>query len=430
MNQPKSTQVMECVSHEKKFSGLTNGLFSFDQIWTLITRVGAAAHKYGATTMTVESYIRSCFDAFGYAGNVKCTPNTLWISLTDAGSKNTREDSISIQNDVDLNKLAKLGDVVSKIRTADIGFEEAIKEIEQVDAAKPTWGPFSILLSYIAVAIGLPGLIGGNWLDTLIGPFISIIVYLIVFSSTQWKPLFQPLLPLIASFVAGGLTAVSYFLVPQLNVVLVILSATAIILPGYSVSLGIGELVAGKWRSGVINLSNGLICMAKMVVGSMLGLKLVSLFLALPIAPESITAIDSSWFFILFPILMLGLIIVFQTPKKDMFWVLLASTATFSAFLGVAEFAPKFVAAFVSSAIAAVIASEWSIRTKRPSLIVLIPIIVLLVSGTIGFRGLVNIVGGDIALGFEQFSETITVAIFMMLGLMAGHLVKKNPNYI
>jgi len=67
-------------------------------------------------------------------------------------------------------------------------------------------------------------------------------------TATDWMPFSS------AFIVCGGLAACARFWVPELNLVLVILSAIAIILPGYTISLGAEELMAQESASGAANL--------------------------------------------------------------------------------------------------------------------------------------------------------------------------------
>jgi hypothetical protein len=57
----------------------------------------------------------------------------------------------------------------------------------------------------------------------------------------------------------------------------------------------------------------------------------------------------------------------------------------------------------------------------RPTSIVLIPAIVLLVSGSIGFRGLAAIAQGEVALGERQFLQMFVVAATIAAGLLVGN---------
>jgi uncharacterized membrane protein YjjB (DUF3815 family) len=79
--------------------------------------------------------------------------------------------------------------------------------------------------------------------------------------------------------------------------------------------------------------------------------------------------------------------------------------------------------------IAVVLANLWSRKTGRPTSIVLIPAIVMLVSGTIGFRGLAAMAEGELLLGVQQFLQMFIVAITILAGILIGFtIVRPEPN--
>jgi uncharacterized membrane protein YjjB (DUF3815 family) len=72
---------------------------------------------------------------------------------------------------------------------------------------------------------------------------------------------------------------------------------------------------------------------------------------------------------------------------------------------------------------AVVIANLWSRQTGRPTSIVLIPAIVMLVSGSIGFRGLASMAQGEILLGVQQFFQMFVVAMTIVAGILIGYTI-------
>jgi uncharacterized membrane protein YjjB (DUF3815 family) len=76
--------------------------------------------------------------------------------------------------------------------------------------------------------------------------------------------------------------------------------------------------------------------------------------------------------------------------------------------------------------VAVVVANVWARKTGRPTSIVLIPAIVMLVSGSIGFRGLASMAQGDITLGVQQFFQMFIVAMTILVGIMIGYTVVRS----
>lgn len=73
--------------------------------------------------------------------------------------------------------------------------------------------------------------------------------------------------------------------------------------------------------------------------------------------------------------------------------------------------------------LAVVFANLWAAKTRRPTSIVLLPAIVLLVSGSIGFRGLAAMATGNVATGEQQFIQMFIVALTIAAGLLVGNTI-------
>ena len=119
------------------------------------------------------------------------------------------------------------------------------------------WGNFTTALSYILCGVAFPVLLGGSWMDLILSGILSLVVFFMVMKSGSWGPLTAEWLPLSTAFVAGMLAAISRYFIPELNVVLVTLSAVLILIPGYPISVGVVEIVSKHINSGLSNLVSG-----------------------------------------------------------------------------------------------------------------------------------------------------------------------------
>ena len=209
-------------------------------------------------------------------------------------------------------------------------------------------------------------------------------------------------MPLTSAFVVGLLVSTFKVWIPELNLVLIILSAVAIILPGYTISLGAGELVAQRVVSGTANLMNGLICLLKQIAGGWLGIVVAGSIFALETSGPA-TPVGQVWAMVFFPLLLVGLCIVFQVSRRDFIWAVLVSAIAYLGVLGGSAIMDSNLGNLLGTITAVVIANLWARKTGRPTSIVLIPAIVMLVSGSIGFRGLASMAQGDLVLGIQEF---------------------------
>ena len=281
-------------------------------------------------------------------------------------------------------------------------------------------GKLASLLGYAFTGLGLAPLLGGGWADAILATLLSVLVYGIVLLSARLGTVATEWMPLTTAFVAGFLAMTLKFWIPELNVVLVILSAVAIILPGYTVSLGAGELVAQHVVSGMENLVRGLVCLVKQIAGGWLGV--ITAGLVVDVATSGTAKpVEFLWIQLLFPILLVGLCLSFQVSRRDFLSAFLVSGAAYLGIMAGSAMLDANLGNLLGTIVAVIIAKLWARQTGRPTSIVLIPAIVMLVSGTIGFRGLASMAAGDFVMGLEQFARMFLVAMTIVVGIVIGY---------
>jgi uncharacterized membrane protein YjjP (DUF1212 family) len=402
---------------------------NFDEAWHFILKVGLAAHKYGSTSTRLEYFLSSLSKRMGYQGVFKSTPVEIMFGLRETSDSPQRVEVMATPPPtIDLDKLARLGELLNEIKEGSLSVSDAYDRIDQIDQVPPPWGKFASLLGYVFTGLGLAPLLGAGWTDTFVATVFSILVYGLVLLSARMGAITMSWMPLSTALITGFLATLVKYWVPDLNLVLVILSAVAIILPGYSISLGAGELVAQHVLSGVSNLMSGLITLIKQIAGAIIGISIASLFVTTA-ATEPETPVNQMWVMLLFPLLLVGLGLAFQVSRRDFPWSVLLSGIAFLGVLGGTSLMDSNLGNLLGTIIAVVLANLWSRKTGRPTSIVLIPAIVMLVSGTIGFRGLAAMAEGELLLGVQQFLQMFIVAITILAGILIGFtIVRPEPN--
>jgi uncharacterized membrane protein YjjP (DUF1212 family) len=400
----------------------------FEDACRFIIKVGTAAHNYGSTATRLESFLAGLSKKLGYPGVFRSTPSDIVFALREGPESPQRVEIIAMQAPgVDLDKLARVGDLLNELETGTLSLADASTRLDAIDLVPPPWGRFASMLGYALVGLGLAPLLGGGWSDTLVAALFSVLVYGLVLLSGRLGAAATEWLPFSSAFVVGVLASVVKLWVPELNLVLVILSAIAIILPGYTISLGAGELVAQRVVSGTTNLISGLICLVKQIAGGALGVVAVSSVVSWA-APGPATPVDPVWAQLLFPLLLVGLSLAFQTSRRDLPWAVLVSGIAYLGVMAGSSILDPNLGNLVGTIVAVVVANLWARQTGRPTSIVLIPAIVMLVSGTIGFRGLASMAEGELLLGAQQFFQMFVVALTIVIGVFVGYtIVRPEP---
>ena len=393
----------------------------FEDAWRFVIRVGVAAEQYGSTAVRLEAFLVALSKSLGFEGVFKSTPSHILFAMREAPELPQRIEIIATPAPgVDLDKLARLGDLLNEVRSGALTIKDASGRLDAIDRAPPPWGKFASLLGYAFTGLGLAPLLGGGWADAILATLLSVLVYGIVLLSARLGTVATEWMPLTTAFVAGFLAMTLKFWIPELNLVLVILSAVAIILPGYTVSLGAGELVARHVVSGMQNLIRGLVCLVKQIAGGWLGVVTAGLVVDVAMAGPA-KPVEFLWIQLLFPILLVGLCLSFQVSRRDFLSAFLVSGAAYLGIMAGSAMLDANLGNLLGTIVAVIIANLWARQTGRPTSIVLIPAIVMLVSGTIGFRGLASMAAGDFVMGLEQFARMFLVAMTIVVGIVIGY---------
>ena len=128
------------------------------------------------------------------------------------------------------------------------------------------------------------------------------------------------------------------------------------------------------------------------------------------------------------PLLIAGLCAVFQTSRRDFPWASFSCVLVYVVSLVAEEQWNDNLGILVAAAATAVFSNVWAARTRRPTSIVLLPAIVVLVSGSVGFQGLAAIAEGDTTIGAQQLLQMFVVAVMLTVGLLVGNTIVRPRN--
>jgi len=397
----------------------------FESVCRFVIRLGTLAHGYGPQARRLESYLSRTTTALGFSGFFSSTPTSLSFTFTKPDDALwQRHYEVPLQGTgFDLAKLAKVGELVSRVEAGNVSLDEATAALDAIDAMPPPYGNYLVAFGYALCGAGFAGFLQGSWLDILLAAVLSLVVFTLVTLAKQSPGRLLDWTPFLCAFVAGVLAAAAGFLLPGVQVYLVTLSAIIYLIPGFSISVGVIELTSKHVVSGLSNLASGLICLALLFAGAWTSVTLVSVFL--PVSGAAAASIGPGWIWVFAMVLAAGLCIAFQTPPRDLVWAMACcATACLGIVLGV-HIQGNDLGNFLGTAMAMVFANVWSDKTNRPTSNVILPAFVFMVSGSIGFRGLVAISTGSTLLGLQEFTHMFVVAVTLAIGLVVGNLVYK-----
>ena len=208
----------------------------------------------------------------------------------------------------------------------------------------------------------------------------------------------------------------------QLDPTVTTVAAIVVLLPGLSFTTALAELAMRHLSSGSARLLGTLAVLLTMVVGVGIGDRLAELaFGRVTIVsggelgwPFHIAALLATW--ISYTILLRG-------TRSQAVWILLAVAIGYGgARLGRFLLTPE-LGAFVGALLVTIAGNLFARWRRRPAAVVRTPGLLLLVPGSLGFRGLTNAVAGDLTQSVQFLFDMLLVGGALVAGmLMAGVL--------
>ena len=102
---------------------------SFEESWQFIVKVGLTAHRYGSTPGRLETFLVDLSKKFGYQGVFRSTPSNIVFALRKSPDSPQHVEFIATPPPgVDLDKLARLGDLLNELKTGELSLADSDAE--------------------------------------------------------------------------------------------------------------------------------------------------------------------------------------------------------------------------------------------------------------------------------------------------------------
>jgi len=354
------------------------------------------------------------------------------------------------QNGCHLDKLSRLSMLAENLLTSSSSTThydacDIQSKLDAIETAPNPWGTILNFLAWVACGVALPPVFGCTWPDIILGGVTAtasfVIAYGIDLGCSMTTPgivgriarRLAPWTSLLQAYQAAAIASICQaYWSNATNPVLVTIGAIAIPLPGYGISAGVIELAADNITGGLSHIIKGLITLVLLAVGAALGIATGNAIQTPEPLQENIVFVSNLWQILWLPMLCTALAIALQNSPRDFIWSILCGGITYAVSYGGAVLVPNRanIGYFFGGLALTVVSNIWGNVTRRSPLPLMIPSFILSISGSIGFRGLLNISKGSDGLGGEEFWQMFVVAGVTMAGILVGYFVVKPTNVL
>lgn len=393
------------------------------QLRRFIIELGISLHAYGAPSHRLEKLLQEVTEVLGLDGVFLVTPTTMHFLFRE---KNSDEEYMHLErlqpNLLDLNRLAHTHKLVDAVLAKQLDLPQARTQLEAIKHLPDPYPRGLVLLAWGVLSASFAVVCGANMTEVIMAGCAGCFAYGLVALTRVWprlEEMLEPLTALLIAFLSSGLAALGW----QFNVPLVILAGVIAYIPGLFMTIGLRELAARHVLSGTARIMDAGMMVFKLYFGAVFGLALAAIWWTVPtvvIQPAEITWV--SYLAVLG--LSLALLIIFKISWRDAPWGLFAGLIAYvSTSLGAQVFEPS-LAGLIGAFVVGIYANAYSVIKNRPTSIVLLPGIVLLVPGSKIYIGLNNFVTGQSILANTMSGAEVLLAFMAIVaGLMFANMV-------
>jgi uncharacterized membrane protein YjjP (DUF1212 family) len=383
-----------------------------------VLTLGRALHRFGTPADRLEQALSEACKRLDLVAEVFTTPTTIIMSFGEPKELRTRLMRVE-GGELDMDKLALIDELADLVAEHALAPGEGSDRLQKILAAPPQFGRALSTLGHGMTAGSLAVFFGGGLADVAVAAAIGLTLGVLaqyVRRSTDQARVFELVGAAIAAFVAAGVGALWHAVTPPL----VTLAALIVLLPGLSLTVAMTELATRNLISGTARLMSAVIVLLELVVGVALGERAAH---ALAHPAHVIDAAPlpawSHW-----PALAagsLGVAIIVQAQPRAFGWILGAGvTGYLGSRIGTAWLGDE-LGVLVGAFALGVLGNLYARLLARPAQVVLVPAVLLLVPGSMGFRGMSSLLGGETVSGVETVFAMFVVAFAIVAGLLIAN---------
>ena len=380
-----------------------------------ILNLGRALHACGYAAHRLEGVLGAAAERLGIEAQFSSTPTLLHVAFGTQDRQQTF--FLRVQpGEQDLGKLSQLDRVVLRVLRGEITPEQGSGEIATLAAAPPRYGRLATTLAYGLGSGAATRFLGGGLPEIIVGTALGLIIGLLALAS-QRRPWLSRVFEPFASFVAAFLAAGAGALTGSFSVFTATLAGLIVLVPGLTLTVGMTELTTRHLVSGTARLSAAFMTLMGITFGVALGNSVAAMIFGE--APFVSSAPIPSWVNIVALLIApLGFTVLLKAERSDFpLIVLIGVLAFYGSRVGAELFGPElgsFVGAFAVGLAGNIFARVYD----RPSQLLQVPGILLLVPGSVGFRSLNALMEREVVSGIETAFRMLVIAVSLAAGLL------------
>jgi uncharacterized membrane protein YjjP (DUF1212 family) len=384
-----------------------------------VLRLGRAAHTCGYAAHRVEEVMTRAAGRLGLEGQFFTTPTSIFAAFGPDDRQRTYLLRVE-PGEVHLDRLNRLDAVLAGVSDGRFAPDEGLAQIERILHSVPPYGAGLSAIAYGVASAASARILGAGLRGVVVAGVIGVVVGLLGQLAGRQPGLRRVMVPL-AAFIAATLAALATRLVGPFSPSLATLAGIIVLLPGLTLTVAMTEVSTEHLVSGTARLTGAIVTFIALGFGVAMGRRVVEL--ALGVAPLGTPVPLPPWSEGLAVLVApLAFTVLLRAHPRDTGWILGVGILTFAGgVLGARALGPE-LGIFVGALVAGVASNLYGRTLARSPSVTLVPSLLLLVPGSIGFRSLGALLDRAVVDGVEAVFRTVLMVAALVAGLLIANI--------
>lgn len=384
-----------------------------------LLRLGQALHANGYSSDGLENALQSMASRLGVEAQFFTTPTSLFAAFGDLVHQRTHLLRV-YPGDVDLGRLSRLDEISREVERGESNVEEGSARIDAVIAAKDQHVVLTVL-AYAIASAATCRILGGGLHEVVVAGIAGLLTGALS-RATRRLPHGSHVFELVASLLVSALVTAVAAAGVRLSVPTATLGGIITLVPGLTVTIAMIELARRHLAAGTARLLGAFLVFVVIAFGVTVGRELTTsiagdvrsltpaqlpgwtLTLALATAPA-------------------GFGVLMRARWRDFPWLWVSSAVGYLTVRFAAQSVEPAVAASLGALAVGLLSNCYERLGRGPATVPLVPGVLLLVPGSIGYRSLASLLDQNVLVGVATAVTMILTAVAIAGGLVVSSVL-------
>lgn len=381
----------------------------------LVLEIGRALLRLGAPAYRMEDAMQIVARRLGLEGQFYCTP-TAFIAALGRGSRQRSFMARVEESEIHLGKMSRIHDVIEALSRGIMSPVAAIREVREIMEAPPLYPAVVRLVAPALFSAAVAILFGGGVIELAVASLLGLITGALGLTMAT-TPNLARLFPALAGFVSAMLAGIAVPLLPDFSVYLALIAGLIVLMPGLSLTLATRELASGHLVAGSSRMAGAMVSLVIVGFGVALGSQISQLLFG--IWPQAISQAIPAWtHWLALLSAAIGFTVLFNATPNKLGWILFTGILAVEIGGRVSDWLNPGLGALVGALLVGLLGNLYARFKNRPAVIIQVPGIMLMVPGSLSFRGLRSLLEQDVLGGIQIGVTVALVAAGLSTGLI------------